>query len=106
MSTKAPTPKRRMSPPPSRPSETTRLTAPARKPRRTLNGLVLGVLIGVLYFAIGRYEDDWTLNTIIDGEVKGHANFDDGRRTTAPSAFVRPRSDALFHTNVMLGNDG
>lgn len=107
MSTKAPTPKRRQSPPPGRPSETTRLTHKPRSRRNTtLTALVYGVLFGFLYFAVERWRDGWTVKTVVDGEVKGHADFEDGRRTTAPSAFVRPRSDALFHTNVMLGNDG
>lgn len=112
---KVPTPKRRASPPPSRVSETTHLNtpnkgaAPSPAPLRrktTTTALVYGVLLGFLYFAINKYQDGWTLNTVLDGEVKGHAPFDDGRKETAPREFVKPVSDALFHTNVMLGNDG
>lgn len=113
---KASTPKRRASPPP-RVSERTYLTtspaptkgAPAYpKSRRTTTAtaLLYGVVLGCLYFAINRYQDGWTLHTILDGEVRGHATFDDGRKETAPREFVKPVSEALFYTNVMLGNDG
>lgn len=110
---KAPTPKRRASPPP-RASETTHLAPgkgapPSAAPRRGVSSataLAYGVLLGFLYFAINRYQEGWTLHTVLDGEVRGHAPFDDGRKETAPREFVKPASDALFHTNVMLGNDG
>lgn len=117
--TKVTTPKRRASPPP-RVSETTHLNAPPKgaaatptasavRPRRrtsTVTAIVYGVLLGFAYFALSRYQDGWTLHTVLDGEVRGHAPFDDGRKETAPREFVKPVSDALFHTNVMLGNDG
>ena len=44
--------------------------------------------------------------TMGGGEVEGHGDFDDGRKRTVPRAFVDPKSEGLYWTNVMLGNDG
>lgn len=40
------------------------------------------------------------------GEVEGHGDFGDGRRTTAKPAFLDPASEALHWVNVNLGNGG
>jgi len=41
-----------------------------------------------------------------EGEVIGHADFEDGRKITTKRAFVEPGSKGLEWVNVMLGNGG
>ncbi|WWD16987.1 hypothetical protein CI109_101423 [Kwoniella shandongensis] len=40
------------------------------------------------------------------GEVRGHWDFDDGRKWTTREEFLKPESKALNWVNVMLGNGG
>ncbi|WVQ77907.1 hypothetical protein IAR50_007613 [Cryptococcus sp. DSM 104548] len=46
------------------------------------------------------------LGQAVEGEVHGHADFDDGRRQTARAEFLEPNSEALGWVNVNLGNGG
>ncbi|KAL7422033.1 hypothetical protein Q5752_003806 [Cryptotrichosporon argae] len=78
--------------------------APARRPsaRRSARPLALLLLAAAAYLI-------WPSRTTASdprAERAGHADFDDGRKTTAPGAFLEPASKALHYVNVMLGNGG
>lgn len=42
----------------------------------------------------------------LTGNINGHVDFGDGRKTAPAMAFCRPKSEALSYVNVMLGNGG
>ena len=44
--------------------------------------------------------------TFTEGDVTGHADFDDGRKRSCPRAFAEPESEGLSWVNVMMGNGG
>jgi hypothetical protein len=109
-------PKRRISPPPTYKSQFPAQPRPAARSSSPLAGLLYLAAVGVSLFLVLRHHDTWAPYTRylygpartkpLSASLACHADFDDGRATTARAAFCAPASTGLYHVNVMLGNGG